>query len=357
MIVSGGGFPPKEAGGTFPLPGKQGEDWEHPYSYALNHGAKGIVFIPGYPTLTRWDYEFNRQTEGIISVEKFQAAEPVRVVYESPLNPRAAIGLPINKDVVLPVITASAQMTTALLEGERQYASAVFQKMTTGTAIPAFYLNQNKRLNLTVRVRRETEQTQNVVGVVEGSDPVLKNEYVAIGAHYDHLGIGAGTSGDTIYNGADDDGSGTVALLAMAQALMQSRVRPRRSVLFVWHAGEEEGLWGSRYFTDSPTVPLENIIAQLNVDMIGRSKPAADTKEANRELSGTDEIYVIGSKLMSSELGELSERVNRDYLNFKFNYKYDDPEDPNRFFYRSDHYNYARKGIPVIFYFNGSHED
>jgi Zn-dependent M28 family amino/carboxypeptidase len=199
--------------------------------------------------------------------------------------------------------------------------------------------------------------TQNVVAVFEGSDPVLKNEYVAVGAHYDHVGVGVPVNGDAIYNGADDDGSGTTAILAMAEALAKTSPRPKRSVLFVWHCGEEKGLWGSQYFTQFPTLPLASIVTQLNIDMIGRSRQEGDTTPANKELSGPNEIYVIGSKMMSTELGALSERVNASFLNLNFNYKYDDPADPNRFFFRSDHFNYAQKGIPIIFYFDGVHED
>jgi Zn-dependent M28 family amino/carboxypeptidase len=184
----------------------------------------------------------------------------------------------------------------------------------------------------------------------------LQNEYVALGAHYDHVGVRA-VAGDGIYNGADDDGSGTTALLAMAEALAHAKLRPKRSVLFVWHAGEEKGLWGSRYFTDYPTVPLDHIVTQLNIDMIGRSKKEGDTNPRNKDLSGPDAVYVIGSKMMSSELGEITETVNKSYLNLTFDYRYDDPADPNRFFFRSDHFNYARKGIPIVFFFDGVHED
>ena len=178
-----------------------------------------------------------------------------------------------------------------------------------------------------------------------------------MGAHYDHVGIGIPVNGDAIYNGADDDGSGTTALLAMAEALAKRALRPKRSVLFVWHAGEEKGLWGSRYFTDYPTVPLDKIVTQLNIDMIGRSKKEGDTNPRNSDLSGPNEIYVIGSQMMSTELGELTETVNKQYLNLTYDYRYDDPADPNRFFFRSDHYNYARKGIPIVFFFDGEHED
>jgi Zn-dependent M28 family amino/carboxypeptidase len=125
----------------------------------------------------------------------------------------------------------------------------------------------------------------------------------------------------------------------------------------VWHAGEEHGLWGSRYFVRYPTVPLANIVAQLNIDMIGRSKKPGDTNPRNRNLSGPNEIYVIGSRMMSTELGALSERVNKAAGLLSFDYKYDDPDDPERLFYRSDHYSYAEKGIPIIFYFDGVHQD
>jgi Zn-dependent M28 family amino/carboxypeptidase len=162
---------------------------------------------------------------------------------------------------------------------------------------------------------------------------------------------------DTICNGADDDGSGTTAVFGMAEALSHAKLRPKRSVLFVWHCGEEKGLWGSRYFTDYPTVPLDHVVTQLNIDMIGRSKKEGDTDPRNASLSGPNEIYVIGSTMMSTELGKLSQDVNSGYLKIGYDVKYDDPKDPNRFFFRSDHYNYARKGIPIIFFFDGVHED
>ena len=145
------------------------------------------------------------------------------------------------------------------------------------------------------------------MAVFEGSDPVLKDEYVALGAHYDHVGIGTPVNGDAIYNGADDDGSGTTALLAMAEALAKAPTRPKRSVLFVWHAGEEKGLWGSRYFTEYPTVPLrqDRDANQYRHDWSQQERRRHEPR--NNELSGPNEIYVIGSKMMSTELGELTE--------------------------------------------------
>ncbi len=232
-----------------------------------------------------------------------------------------------------------------------------FELAAAGKLPESFELHPDKKLTISVKLKSESVPTQNVVGIFEGSDPVLKNEYVALGAHYDHVGLATPLNGDTVYNGADDDGSGTTALLAMAEALGKASTRPRRSVLFVWHAGEEKGLWGSRYFTMFPTVPLENIVTQINLDMIGRSKKEADTNPRNRNLSGPDQVYVIGSRMMSTELGELTETVNKQYLNLTYDYRYDDPADPNRFFFRSDHVNYARKGIPIVFFFDGEHED
>lgn len=194
----------------------------------------------------------------------------------------------------------------------------------------------------------------NVIGIFEGTDPVLKNEYVAVGCHYDHIGVG-GSGPDRIFNGADDNGSGTAAMLEMAQAL--SRQRPKRSVLLIWHAGEERGLWGSDFYVKSPTVPIKSITAMLNIDMIGRSWNPEMGGEFREAVSGPNEIFVIGSKKMSDSLGQLSERVNRQHLRLGFNYKFDDPADPEGLFYRSDHYNYAKAGIPIIFYFDGIHPD
>jgi Zn-dependent M28 family amino/carboxypeptidase len=317
------------------LTGKRGEDWESPSGYAKKRGASGVILVPSFRTLVNWERNRRDAIErGAIRVEKFQNSD----------------------DSGLPVITASANMINALFRGEHENGEAIFNRGAAGDPVAPFDFDPAKQASFTVAVESEPEATQNVVAVLEGSDRVLKNEYVAIGAHYDHVGIGRAVAGDSIYNGADDDGSGTVAVLAIAEAFARGP-RPKRSILFVWHAGEEHGLWGSRYITEYPVVPLDRIIAQLNIDMIGRSKNEGDTNPARRELSGPHEIYMIGSKLMSTELGALSETVNKSYLNLTFNYKYDDPGDPNRFFFRSDHYNYAQKGIPIIFYFDGLHED
>lgn len=200
--------------------------------------------------------------------------------------------------------------------------------------------------------------TQNVVAIWEGSDPKLKGEMVAIGAHYDHIGISPNQElPDRINNGADDDGSGTVSVLSIAEALTKAKKRPKRSILFVWHCGEEKGLWGSEYFNKYPTVDIKQVIAQLNIDMIGRSKKADNTEPRDKDLSGENAIYVIGKDMMSSTLGDLVSGVNAGYLKMDYNTRYDDPKDPNRFFFRSDHFNYAVNGIPITFWFDGVSKD
>ncbi len=320
-------------------------DWEDPTSYLRRHGAKGVVVVPAnYDRVMR--FATNMMSRGSYRVARF---------VDEATGEDAAAKAPAGPAPVM--IYPSQSMLDAIFAGEQATGADILQKGKEGAPLKGFALSPSKRLRLAVGLKTETAWTQNVVAVLEGRDKNLKNEYVAVGAHYDHVGVGRpDDKGDTIYNGADDDGSGTTGVLAMAEAFAKGK-RPKRSVLFVWHAGEEKGLWGSEYFTRYPTVPLQSIVTQLNIDMIGRSRAAGDTKPANRMLSGPDEIYVIGSRMMSTELASWSEGVNNAYLNLKFNYHYDDPADTERLFYRSDHYNYAKVGIPIIFYFDGIHED
>jgi Zn-dependent M28 family amino/carboxypeptidase len=246
-----------------------------------------------------------------------------------------------------------------LFRGESSDLSAITQAFgNAATPLPTFAFNADKKADVSVTTSQEKAMTQNVVAIWEGSDPVLKNEYVAIGAHYDHDGIRPNAQGDDkIWNGADDDGSGTVAVLSIAETLAKAEKRPKRSILFVWHAGEEKGLWGSEYFNKFPTVDIKNVVTQLNIDMIGRSKKPGDTDKRNAELSGENDIYVIGSEMMSSTLGAITKGTNDQYLRLGYDYKYDDPKDKNRFFFRSDHFNYAVNGIPIVFWFDGVHAD
>lgn len=189
-------------------------------------------------------------------------------------------------------------------------------------------------------------ESPNVLGYLEGTD--LKDELLVISAHYDHVGVEDGQ----IFNGADDDGSGTTGVLEMARAFSKSKEDgdgPRRSILFLAVTAEEKGLLGSDYYTRYPVFPLKNTISNLNIDMIGRIDPSHE--------SDPNYIYLIGSDKLSSELHEISEKANSLYTKLSLEYKYNAPNDPERIYYRSDHYNFAKHGIPVIFYFNGVHAD
>ncbi len=186
----------------------------------------------------------------------------------------------------------------------------------------------------------------NILGYIEGSDK--KEELLVVSAHYDHVGM----KGDEVYNGADDNASGTTVLLEMAEAFSKAKKEgngPRRSILFLWLTGEEKGLLGSEYYTKFPVFPLEKTMADINVDMVGR----VDKKYENNP----NYIYVIGSDRISTDLHHANEEVNQKYSQITLDYTYNSEQDPNRFYYRSDHYNFAKNGIPSIFFFNGVHED
>ncbi|NJN34699.1 MAG: M28 family peptidase [Saprospiraceae bacterium] len=188
----------------------------------------------------------------------------------------------------------------------------------------------------------------NVLGFIEGSDPALKDEIVVVSAHYDHLG----KRGESIYRGADDNGSGTSTVLEIAQAMVESKKKgmgSRRSVLCLFMTGEEKGLLGSKYYVTYPIFPLEKTVADVNIDMVGR----VDEKYA----ANPNYIYVIGADKLSSDLHAINEEMNKTYTNLTLDYTYNDENDPNRYYYRSDHYNFAERGIPAIFYFNGTHDD
>jgi Zn-dependent M28 family amino/carboxypeptidase len=183
----------------------------------------------------------------------------------------------------------------------------------------------------------ERGSAPNTIGILEGTDPELKNEYLVFSAHMDHIGVTAGRP-DSINNGADDDGSGTVGVVELAEAF--SKARSRRSLLFITVSGEEKGLWGSQYFSEHPTVPLASMVADLNIDMIGRN--------------WKDTIVAIGRE--HSDLGATLHRVNNAHPELRMT-AIDDRWPQENFYFRSDHYNFARKGIPILFFFNGTHED
>jgi hypothetical protein len=201
-------------------------------------------------------------------------------------------------------------------------------------------------IRVNVPVKQTPVNTENVLGYIEGTDK--KEEVVILSAHYDHIG----KEGNKIFYGADDDGSGTSALLEIAEAFGKAKKEghgPKRSILIMPVTAEEKGLMGSEYYTDRPVFPLKNTVADLNIDMIGRLDDA--------HLTNPDYVYLIGSDKLSTQLHNISEQANKTYTNIELDYKFNKPDDPNRFYYRSDHYNFAKNNIPVIFYFNGVHAD
>ena len=193
--------------------------------------------------------------------------------------------------------------------------------------------------------RGELPDSENILAFIEGTEK--PEEIIVISAHYDHVG----TNNGVVYNGADDDGSGTVAVMEIAEAFQQAKKSgkgPKRSILFLHVTGEEHGLLGSKYYSENPVFDLKNKVANLNIDMIGRS---------DKENEGKNYVYVIGSEMLSTELKKINVAANKATQNLELNYKYDDPNDPMRLYYRSDHYNFAKHGIPVAFFFDGIHED
>jgi hypothetical protein len=251
---------------------------------------------------------------------------------------------------VFPTVHAGPNLVKSIAAALNKPASAL--TVFDGKPMKAAALNSVGEVKTSVTVK-DSPPAQNVVAVLEGTDAKLKDEYLVVSAHYDHLDVG--TDGQ-VYNGADDDGSGTSAVLEIAQAF--SVERPKRSILIVFHTGEELGLYGSEFNTDyEPVVPLNKLVANLNIDMIGRSRPEGDNDARDKELTDKDSIYIIGSDKISKEFHKLNEQTNTDTQKMRFDYLYNDENHPQRFYYRSDHYNYGKHGIPIIFYFTGVHRD
>ncbi|MEZ4984585.1 MAG: M28 family peptidase [Saprospiraceae bacterium] len=203
-------------------------------------------------------------------------------------------------------------------------------------------------VNIGVTLRKDVKELlgENMLAYVEGSD--LKDELVIVTAHYDHIG----KRGNAVFNGADDNGSGTSTVLDVCEAFVQAKANghgPRRSILFMFVSGEEKGLLGSKFYVENPIFPLENTVANINVDMVGR---VDDAHKDNPYY-----IYVIGADRLSSELHQINEQANTNYTQLELDYTYNAESDPNRYYYRSDHYNFAERGIPAVFYFNGTHDD
>ena len=253
-----------------------------------------------------------------------------------------------------PTYTISSELADQILAPTGRTVAEIKQSIDASLTPDVFEV-PGVTLRSTIQQESFKPTTENVVAFIEGSDPALKDEVVVLSSHYDHIGISAGAEGDQINNGADDDGSGTVSILEMADAFMQAKedgYGPRRSILFLNVTGEEKGLLGSRYFTDTePLVPLENIVTNLNIDMIGRYDPTHPGADS-------DYVYIIGSNLISQELHDINVKLNETTgINLDLHERFNSKDDPNQFYRRSDHWNFGKHNIPFIFFFTGTHDD
>lgn len=322
---------PMEADGKSKLTGDYvlsdwSDDWEMKTEEAYKRGAKGIIFINLYYSMY---------------------VSRIRYWLE---NPMMRLDYPQKREEVestpIPEVFISPEFANHILSANKQSVENLQKKISKTMKSRTFAV---KRADVKFHVKQNKEElkAENILCYIEGSDSKLKDELIVISAHYDHIGI---TNGE-VNNGADDDGSGTVSVMAIANAFLQAKKDgngPRRSVLILNVSGEEKGLLGSEWYTNHPIFSLENTVCNLNIDMIGRE---------DKTHAGDNYVYIIGSDKLSSELHELSEKTNDDCCEMILDYTYNSPKDPNRFYYRSDHYNFAKNNIPVIFYFSGIHED
>ena len=290
-----------------------GWDWRKKIALAKKKGAKNVLFISSkYKENAERLSHFLSGTSMKLATDKKKENDNIPFIF-------------ISQNLAEEIFRVETGVNDNILKINPLYNYLVFE-----------YLSSSKEI-----------ESSNVLGLIEGSDPKLKNEIIILTAHYDHLGIKEGK----VYNGADDDGTGTVALLEIAQALQKAKEEgkgPKRSVLIMPVSGEEKGLLGSRYYIENPVFPIKNTVANLNIDMIGR---------LDENHNKPNYVYVIGGDKISQELSDLNQAVADKYTKLKLDYTYNDENDPNRFYYRSDHYNFAKNGIPVIFYFSGVHED
>ncbi len=307
--------------------------------------GKVVLVFPAAPAAGAQQQRRVNPTTAIVEAAAKNGAAAILVV--SPMFPRRASGAVggLTTNAYRKVITPNLYYISENIAREIMGEDAATAKNATAASAKAY------PVELKLEFRKETNKliANNVLGVIEGTD--LKDEYLVLTAHYDHNG----KRGDSvIFYGADDDGSGTVAILELAQAFAEAKKSgkgPRRSILFMCVSGEEKGLWGSAYYGDNPVFPLEKTTANLNIDMIGRTDPERTKGDSSNY------VYVVGDDKLSTDLRPISEAMNKKYTKMELDYKFNDPNDPMRIYFRSDHYNFARHGVPIIFYFNGTHAD
>ncbi|HLM68128.1 MAG TPA: M20/M25/M40 family metallo-hydrolase, partial [Longimicrobium sp.] len=305
-------------------------------------GRVAVVAIPGGPTRD-WRLERTRLRNGarragasaiVYVLDAPWTADSIAQYARTAQNPARTLGDAVAYPQFLLGRDAARRMFAAAgMSLDEQWRAG--EGMAQAVALPGVTVNAALPVETL-----DAARAPNVVAVLPGSDPALAGEYVVLSAHMDHVGVGRAVDGDSIYNGADDDASGTSGLLEVAQAMSQLGARPRRSIVFLHVSGEEKGLLGSEWYSDHPTVPLAQIVANVNVDMIGRN--------------AADSVVVIGKNY--STLGGLANRLDEAHPELNLTLA-DDIWPEQRFFFRSDHYNFARKEVPSIFFFSGVHED
>jgi len=319
----------------------------------INTQGKIVLILPNPtpPASSGGTSVSNRRTgynafSALENAQKNGAAAILMVQTNFPRKAGMAKGAPylngFRKTVYPNTFLVSEQIAKAIMGAD--YDSAV-SAIKNGNPTPKAY---EADVKLDFKKSMGELHSSNVIGYIEGTDK--KDEYVFITAHYDHLG----KRDSVIYYGADDDGSGTVSVLELAEAFAKAKAAgkgPRRTIVFMTVSGEEKGLWGSQYYSEHPLFPLNKTSVDLNIDMIGRIDPK------RKQGDSTNYVFVVGDDKLSSDLRPISEAMNKKYTKMELDYKYNAPNDPERIYYRSDHYNFARKGVPIIFYFNGTHND
>lgn len=335
LVAHGPGVYPK--GETFQTLGVITSDWDIPPMVARKEGAAAILLINPPRMLALWSRDMTRSW-----------GRDSRELTPSPPGAFASLGVPmlwIRPDVARALLASAPQRPASILAGAER-----------GDFAASFDLPHVARATIHIGASRtQTLRPHNLIAIVEGRDRTLRSEYVMLAAHLDGAVERFGGENDTIYNAADDNASGSAALLSVAEAMMRGP-RPRRSVVFMWDTGEEVGLWGSRFFAANPPVPLDRIITYFNVDMIGRSKKAGTNVEGEEDLGGENEIFVVGPRVLSTSLDSLLERTSREYLGLGLNHKFDVAS--HEYFYpRTDAAPLLERGVLVAQLMNGEHPD